>query len=435
MNTKNRARVLVIGAGEAGELVAREFERKQDSEIVLVGFVDDDPSKQGARIQNIPVIGTIADIPALIRSEEASEVLVSTPSVSGLVSRVTALVPAGFPVRILPSISSVILGKVDLSYIRDIDPSDLIGRSLVKTDQMLIAKAARGKHFLVTGAAGSIGREIVRQLWDSGAAYIIAVDAWEEGVFNIREEFDDKIDAGHPRLITYIGNTRDADRIAEIMDAYPIDVVIHAAAYKHLPLMEENPGEAYKTNVLGTKNVLDAAVTHGIRDFVLISTDKAVRPTSVMGKSKREAELLVQQYAKKHRDRRFCSVRFGNVLNSSGSLVPRLLRQIRTKSEVRITSFEMTRYFMTIPEAVSLVLSAWMIAKNGQTLILDMGKPIKIIDLAFQLIRLHGLEPYVDIAVREVGVRPGEKIHEELTYEEGKVRPSTVARVLIGEEL
>ena len=428
-------RVLIVGAGVAGDTVLKEIESSPDRGILPCGIVDDDPKKQGTALRGVHVLGAISDIPHLIGTDEFDQVLISTPSVSGLVDRVVAALPPGFPVKVLPSVSSVILGSVDLARVRDIDVSDLIDRPLVKADQVRIRKNVKSKTFLVTGAAGSIGSEIVRQLVDSGAKRVVAFDAWEEGVFNLREEFADRIKSKGQRFVAYIGNTRDATRIGEVLRAERIDAIIHAAAYKHVPLMEENPEEARKTNVLGTKNMLDAAVRHRVRDFVLISTDKAVNPSSVMGKSKRDAELLMKRYAKRHPTHRFCAVRFGNVLNSSGSVIPTFLRQIRAGAPVTVTDFRMTRYFMSIPEAVSLVLQAWIVAKNGQILILDMGEPVRILDLALQLIRLHGLEPYADIPIREIGARPGEKIHEELTYDAGKIRQSPAARVFIGEEL
>ncbi len=430
-----KKRVLIVGAGAAGTLVVKELRKQDRSDVELVGFVDDDPGKSGRTVQGLQVIGKIDEIPRILARRSVDQVLISTPSVGGLVARVTTLVPPGFPIKILPSISSVILGHVDISYVRDIEPSDIIGRPLVKADQQRISRKAKGKTFFVTGGAGSIGSEIVRQLYSSGARAIVVFDAWEEGVFNLMEELQTENDPKAPELHIFIGNVRDKKRLEEVMRQFKIDVILHAAAYKHVHLMEANPGESKKTNELGTKNVLDLAVKYKVRDFVLISTDKAVNPVSVMGKSKRAAELLMKTYAKKHADRRFCAVRFGNVLNSSGSMLPKFIRQIRAHSAVTITHKDMTRYFMSIPEAVSLVLMSWVVSKNGQILLLDMGKPTKILDLAKALIKLHGLTPYEDIPIVEVGIRPGEKIHEELTYDAKKMRSSPAARICIAEDI
>ncbi|MBI2120791.1 MAG: polysaccharide biosynthesis protein [Parcubacteria group bacterium] len=429
-------RVLIIGAGLAGRKTLQQIRKERRSDIFVVGFVDDDPKKQDTEIGGVAVLGVIDTIPRLVKAENIDQALISTPSVGGeLVTRVTRLLPPGISIKVLPSISSVILGKVDLSYIRDIDPSDLIGRPLVKSNQEIISEKAKGKSFLVTGGAGSIGSEIVRQLYDSKAKRVVVLDSWEEGVYHLLEELGPKRSAERPDLKTFIGNIRDKKRVEEILELFPVDVIIHAAAYKHLPLMEDNPGEARKTNFQGTKNMLDIAIKYGIKDFVLISTDKAVNPSCVMGETKRRAELLVKAYAKKYTNHRFCAVRFGNVLNSSGSIVPKFLKQIQNRTALTITDKEMTRYFMSIPEAVSLVLSSWVISKNGQILLLDMGEPIKILDLAINLLRIHGLEPYKDIEIKETGIRPGEKIHEKLAYDKHGIKPSSLERIFIAEEI
>lgn len=432
-----KKRLLIVGAGAAGTQVVRELKKNARAGIVVAGFVDDDPKKLGKAVRGITVMGAVGDIPRLIGELRVDQLLISTPSVAGLEKRVAQLVPPGFPIKILPSISSVILGHVDLSYIRDIHLGDIIGRPLVKADQQLISTRAKGKTFLVTGGAGSIGSEIVRQLYASQARAIVVLDAWEEGIFNLTEELqpEGRPLRGKPRLHMSIGNVRDKKRLEEVMRRFRVDVIVHAAAYKHVHLMEANPEESRKTNELGTKNMLDMAIRHGVRDFVLISTDKAVRPKSVMGKSKRAAELLMKRYAKKREGVRFCAVRFGNVLNSSGSMLPKFVRQIRTRSAITITHKDMTRYFMSIPEAVSLVLMAWKVSKNGQILILDMGRPVKIFELAEMLIKLHGLTPHEDIPIVEIGIRPGEKIHEELAYDTKKLRPSGADRVFIAEDV
>jgi FlaA1/EpsC-like NDP-sugar epimerase len=272
-------------------------------------------------------------------------------------------------------------------------------------------------------------------LYATGAKRVAILDSWEEGIFNLSEELKDGGNGKRPELVFYLGNVRDKERIDEVFKACKPDVVLHAAAYKHVHLLEGNRSEARKTNYLGTKNLLDACVRHRVRDFVFISTDKAVRPKSVLGETKREAELLVKQYAKRHTSAHFMSVRFGNVLNSSGSVVPTFVKQIRERRPVTITHRDMTRYFMAIPEAVSLVLLSWVVGENGQILVLDMGTPSRILDLAIRLIRMHGLEPYTDIPIREIGVRPGEKIHEELAYDSSKLRRAPVPRVFIAEDM
>jgi len=429
-------RLLIIGAGVAGQKTFEQIKKEGRSDIVIVGFIDDDIKKQGMKINNISVIGTINDIPRLIKSERIDQVLISTPSMGGeFITRITRLLPPGISIKVLPSISSVIMGKVDLSYVRDIDSSDLIGRPLIKSNQKLIYKETNKKSFLVTGGAGSIGSEIVRQLYDSKAKLIVVIDSWEEGVYNLLEELQTKQGAYRPQIKVFIGNIRDKKRIDEILNFFSIDVIIHAAAYKHLPLMENNPDEAWKTNYQGTKNLLDATIKHNIKDFVLISTDKAIKPSCVMGKSKRAAELFMKSYAKKHKKHRFCAVRFGNVLNSSGSIIPKFLKQIQNREAITITDINMTRYFMSIPEAVSLVLLSWIISKNGQILVLDMGEPVKIIDLALNLIRIHGLEPYKDISIKETGIRLGEKIHEDIFYNKQKIKSSFIEKIFIAEEI
>lgn len=431
-----KRRVIIVGAGVAGEMLVAEIAKEGRSDIIAIGFVDDDRKKQGMLVRGLKVFGTIEHLPEIVKEKHIDQVLISTPSVGkDLIMRVTRLLPHSVSIKVLPSVSSIILGKVDLSYVRDIDPSDLIGRPLVKADQQLILKRSKGKTFLVTGGAGSIGSEIVRQLYDSQAKEIIVLDSWEEGVFNLAEELRAAKNGHRPSVRMYIGNIRDKGRIEEILKKHAIDVVLHAAAYKHVPLMEENPDEAHKTNVEGTKNLLELAKTYGIKDFVLISSDKAVRPSNIMGATKRKAELLVQEYARKNPHSRFCSVRFGNVLNSSGSVLPIFLKQISSRSPVTVTHEEMTRYFMSIPEAVSLVLLSWIVAKNGQILLLDMGEPIKILDFAINLIRIHGLEPYTDIPIVITGARPGEKMHEELAYDTDKLRRSSLPRIYIAEEI
>ena len=431
-----RKKVLIVGAGKATEMVLDELGKDPRSDIIAIGIVDDNTKKKGSSIRGVKVLGTLKDIPRLCSQQRIDQILISVPSAgSDVAARVASLAPTGTPIKVLPSISSVILGSVDLSYVRDIDAGDIVGRPLIKSDQERIIAAADGKTFLITGGAGSIGSEITRQLFDSRAKKIVVLDASEEGVFNLSEELKQHAQIGRPELVFRIGNIRDRVRLEEVANETQLDVIIHAAAYKHVPLMEENPGEAKKTNEEGTQNLLDLAVERGIHDFVLVSTDKAVNPPNIMGKTKRAAELAVKQCAKEHPEMRLIAVRFGNVLNSSGSMLPTFLRQIRTRSPLTVTHKEVTRYFMSIPEAASLVLTSWIIGKNGQILLLDMGRPMKILDFAEKLIRMHGLVPYKDIPITEIGLRPGEKLHEELAYDPSRIRASSAPRIFIAEDL
>lgn len=432
----SQGRILVVGAGAAGRAVVRELAKARQPGFVIAGFVDDDPRKLGKPIGKSHVIGTIADLPKIVAARAIDQVLISVPSSGAdLVARIADLLPAGFPIKILPSATSVLLKGVELSYIRDLGPPDFVSQALSKPDQKLIARRAAGKTFLVTGGAGSIGSEIVRQLRSMGAKRVVVLDSREEGIFNLLEEFNPSGGRrDNPNIVARIGSIRDVERLNEIFAEFPFDAVIHAAALKHVPLMEENPGEARKTNVIGTRNVLEACARHKIQDFVLISTDKAVRPISVLGATKREAELLVKAYARRFRKRRFIAVRFGNVLNSSGSVIPTFVQQIQNRRAVTVTDSEATRYFISIPQAVSLTLTAWTIGRSGQILLLDMGSPVRILDLALHLIRLHGLEPYKDVPVEVIGLRPGEKTHEELSYE-GALKRSIADRIYIAEEI
>lgn len=432
--SRRKIRVIIVGAGTAGRKVVQQIRKEGRSDILVIGFVDDDKNKITHDIDGVRVLGMIRDIPRLIKQHRVDQIIISIPSIGkGVAQRVIDIAPPGFPIKVLPSIASIILGEVQFSNVRDLDLSDLIGRPLVKSSQRSIYRNVRGGTFLVTGGAGSIGSEIVRQLHDSKAARIVVVDSWEEGIYHLLEEFGSVQKKGYPQMHFLIGNIRDKKRLEEIFQMFSYDAVLHAAAYKHIHLTEANPTEARKTNYEGTKNLLALTVKYHVKDFLFISTDKAVHPVSVLGKTKRAAELLVKKYAKTYKNGRFFSVRFGNVLNSSGSVVPKFLRQIREEKRVTITDRNATRFFMSIPEAVSLVLQSWIVAKNGEILVLDMGEPVRIFDLALNLIKMHGLAPHHDVTIEETGLRPGEKIHEELFYDKNKVRPSKADRIFIAE--
>ena len=420
---KELRRVLIVGAGEAGTMIAREMLRHPESGLVPVGFVDDDPSKRRQRFLGLPVVGKIEDLPEAVQDLRADEVLIAIPSASGEVIRrvVEQARRAGVRYRIIPGIYEILSGKVAISQIREVNVEDLLRREPVRLELQEIAEYLRGKTILVTGAGGSIGSEIVRQVAKFNPQKLILLGHGENSLYRIERE----IERTWPELSwrTVVADVRDREKMDYVFKTFSPQVVFHAAAHKHVPMMELNPDEAVFNNVGGTKNVVELALQHGVERFVNISTDKAVNPTSVMGASKRVAEYLVQKAASQAgQNQAFVSVRFGNVLGSRGSVIPLFQEQIRAGGPVTVTHPEMTRYFMTIPEAAQLVLQAGGLGENGAVYVLDMGKPVRILDLAEELIRLSGLEPGRDIEIIFTGIRPGEKLFEELlTAEEGTV--------------
>ena len=420
-NSKGLRRVLIVGAGDAGTMLAREMIRHPESGLVPVGFLDDDAKKQRKRFIGIPVMGRIEDLPYIAVRTRADEVLVAIPSASGkVVRRVVDLAQrSGLRYRIVPGMYEILSGKVSISQIRDVDVVDLLRREPVRLDMGEIAGYLEGRTILVTGAGGSIGSEIVRQVVRFKPREIILLGRGENSLYILERE----LQQSWPNLnwSTIIADVRDREKIEYIFSRYRPEVVFHAAAHKHVPMMEENPDEAVFNNVIGTKNIVEVSFANNVERFVNISTDKAVNPTSIMGASKRVAEYIVQIVAEQAgADKAFVSVRFGNVLGSRGSVIPLFKQQIEKGGPVTITHPKMARYFMTIPEAAQLVLQAGSIGNNGVVYVLDMGEPIKIIDLAKDLIRLSGLVPEEDIEIAYTGMRPGEKLFEELlTSEEG----------------
>ncbi len=414
-------RVLIIGAGEAGTMLAREMLRHPESGLVPIGFLDDDPSKQRQRFVGLQVLGNIEDLPRVALKAHADEVLIAIPSAPGkVVRRVVELAQrTGLRHRIVPGIYEILSGKVAISQIRDVDVEDLLRRNPVQLDTSEIAGYLEGRVVLITGAGGSIGSEIVRQVARFRPRRILLLGRGENSLYQIERE----LDRTWPELDwrTIVADVRDREKMQHVFATYAPKVVFHAAAHKHVPMMEANPDEAVFNNVGGTKNVVELALEHGVERFVNISTDKAVNPTSIMGASKRVAEYLVQWAAQRvGPGQAFVSVRFGNVLGSRGSVIPLFKEQIASGGPVTVTHREMTRYFMTIPEAAQLVLQAGGLGDNGAVYVLDMGEPVRIADLARDLIRLSGLEPGVDIEIVFTGIRPGEKLFEELlTAEEG----------------
>ena len=414
-----RENLLIVGAGDAGAMLARELEQNDAATISIVGFVDDDEKKQKGRLAGFPILGTTRDLPSVVRKHKIDTIVIAIPSADGdAVRRIDRQCrKTGANVRIMPGIYEMISGEAGMGELREIRLEDLLRRDPIQLDFDQITGYIAGKTVLITGAGGSIGSELSRQISRVGAKEIILLGRGENSIYEIHQELKRKFP--EQTYHTVIANITDKDRMARIFKRFHPEVVFHAAAHKHVPLMEIQPDEAVRNNVFGTKNVAELADENQAEIFVLISTDKAVNPTSVMGATKRTAELVLQEI-NQHSKTKFVTVRFGNVLGSRGSVVPLFEKQIAAGGPVTVTHKEMTRFFMTIPEAVQLVLQAGSQAEGGEVFLFDMGKPVKINDMAEDLIRLHGLTPGRDIKIVYTGLRPGEKLYEELlTSEEG----------------
>jgi len=411
---------LIVGAGDAGVQLVRALKDEKQSPFFPVGFVDDDPAKQGLVIHGVRVLGSRSHLPDLIRQRNVASILIAMPSASARVLRETvelARAAAVKDVKILPFLSELYSGEIKATDVREVEPEDVLSRDPIKIDTELIKEALSGKRVLVTGASGSIGSEICRQVLRFGVEELLALDIDETGLFDLNRELMRRFAERHVRVI--VGDVRDRKRIRNVFSAYHPQVIFHAAAYKHVPLMEEFPAEAVKTNIFGTRTVLEEARRQSVEAFVFISTDKAVNPTSVMGTTKRVAETIVRS-PDGLSSTRCMAVRFGNVLGSRGSVIPTFVDQIHRGGPVTVTHPDMRRYFMLTSEAVLLVLQAGAMGRGGEVFVLDMGKSVLILDLAKELIRFHGYEPDQDMAIVFTGVRPGEKLYEELlTAEEG----------------
>ncbi len=408
--------VIVVGAGDAAQLMLREMLRTPSLGYTPIGLIDDDPRKKNLRLHGIRVLGTTDELPHLLRDRRPDELLIAIPSASGVQrARIVEMARAeNVPVKTLPGLNELISGDLDLAnQIRPVEVEDLLGREPVEVDFDSIASYVEGKTVLVTGAGGSIGSELCRQLARAEPQRIVMVDQAESALHDIERELVDE--RRFPAAVPVLANVRDRRRLSEVFERYRPDVVFHAAAYKHVPLMEANPLVSVENNVLGTRAVADVSIAHGVERFVLISTDKALNPHSVYGQTKTLCEWIVGSHGERDDvPTRFVAVRFGNVLNSAGSVIPLFRRQIERGGPVTVTDPEMTRFFMTIPEAVALVIQAGAIGGRGRILVLDMGDPIRIVDLARNMIRLSGKEPDRDVEITYIGARPGEKIHEEL---------------------
>lgn len=416
---RQRTRVLIVGAGDAGAMIARELQHRYYDSKQLVGFIDDDRSKHNHILFGVKIFGNRKAIKKVATNYRIQEIIIALPSANGKQLRriIYECKKTNCEVKILPGLYELIDGKISIQQVRNVDLEDLLRREPVKLDIARIAGYLTGKTVLVTGAGGSIGSELCRQIAALSPKNLILLGRGENSIYEIHQELLERYPA--LQIEPVIADVRDRERIKRIFDYYHPQVIFHAAAHKHVPLMELQPDEAVRNNIFGTKNVVEAADEFGAEIFILISTDKAVNPTSVMGVTKRVAELILENMNQNSKTI-YAAVRFGNVLGSRGSVVPLFKKQIAKGGPVTITHPDMKRYFMTIPEAVQLVLQAGSMAKGGEVFVLDMGEPVKIVDMVCDLIKLSGLEPGIDIAIRYTGLRSGEKLFEELlTAEEG----------------
>jgi FlaA1/EpsC-like NDP-sugar epimerase len=423
--------VLIVGAGNGGQQVAFELRRNPGLRSAPVGFVDDDPRKQGMRVAGHKVLGTTDELPRVLDGVRPTEVIIAIPSAPGTMRQkvVTACRERGIPVRTLPTTFELLSGGGTLMrQVREVRVEDVLGRDPVRVEIDRVGAYLRGRTVLVTGAGGSIGAELSRQIARVGPKLLVLVEHSENALFEIRRELEEE--RHFRRAAAVLADCKDATRMREIFGEHQPSVVFHAAAYKHVPLMEENPVEAVRNNAVATRIVAAAAGEAGAEHFVLVSTDKAVSPATVMGASKALAEWAVEAAQNRWKGTRYSSVRFGNVLGSSGSVVPIFRRQIAQGGPVTVTDEKMTRYFMTIPEAVQLIIRSGELSTGGEVFVLEMGEPVKILDLARNMIRIAGLEPEVDVGIELVGRRPGEKLHEELFNPGERPQPTPAEKIV-----
>lgn len=425
-------RVLIVGAGDAAETIIREINRIRIERYRVIGLVDDDPAKKDLVIHGIPVLGQTEQIREICTEHEVEEIIIAMPSASQKQLRHVIGLCSGTKLKFqsLPGVRELIDGRVTVSQIRPVEINDLLGREVVELDHQAIGRFLNGRRVLITGAGGSIGSEMCRQVGPFKPAQLILIEQAETPLFDIENE----LLKSFPQMpvAARICDIYDRQRVMQLWQEHKPEVVIHAAAHKHVPLMERNPSEAIKNNILGTRNVADACCAFGADEFVLISTDKAVNPSSVMGASKRVAEIYIQALnGRPDCKTQFKAVRFGNVLGSSGSVIPTFRRQIAQGGPITVTHPEMTRYFMTIPEAAQLVLQAASTGNGGQVFLLDMGEPVRIVDLARQMITLSGFRPDEDIEILFTGVRPGEKLFEELRTDGENIEPTVHPKIMV----
>jgi FlaA1/EpsC-like NDP-sugar epimerase len=423
-------RVLIIGADDTGEMLLREMRQNRKADYTPVGFLDKEPGKMGKYIHSVPILGGIEELDAVAAEKHIHEVIVASPSITGREMRkiVETCDRVGVRCKTVPPIGDILNGKVNVSQIREISIEDLLGREHIELDAEKIWQYLSGKKVMVTGAAGSIGRELCRQILKIGPKQLILFERAENELFYLDLEFAKRSLNGLYEAV--LGDILDVGRLEWAMRKFRPDVVFHAAAYKHVPMQEAHPVEAIKNNIIGTRNVAEMSIKYGVEKFVMISTDKAVKPANVMGATKRIAEVICQEMNRQNRTK-FVVVRFGNVLNSAGSVIPIFKEQILKGGPVTVTHPEATRYFMSIPEAAQLVMQAGAIGVGGEIFILDMGEPIKILDLARDMVRLMGLKVGEDIDIVYSGLRPGEKLHEKLATDEEKMEPTIHEKIML----
>ena len=432
--SKGEERIMIIGAGEAGRTLANEIENSDYIASRVVCVIDDNPSKLHKRLCGVPIVGNRHDIPEAVKTYEVDRIVFAIPTAKPSVRKeiLDICATTGCQVQVLPGIFQLVNGEIGINKLREVDPQDLLGRDPIKVNMDEIMHYISGKVVMVTGGGGSIGSELCRQIARANPKQLIILDIYENNAYDIQMELSRK--CPDLDLVVLIGSVRNTARLDYVLSTYRPELVFHAAAHKHVPLMEDSPNEAIKNNVFGTYKMAQAAAKYGVKRFVLISTDKAVNPTNIMGASKRLCEMVVQMMNRES-ETEFVAVRFGNVLGSNGSVIPLFKKQIEAGGPVTVTHPDIIRYFMTIPEAVSLVLQAGYYAKGGEIFVLDMGDPVKIDDMARNLIRLSGYEPDVDIKVEYTGLRPGEKLYEELLMKEEGMQDTANKLIHIGKPI
>ena len=432
---KRQNRIMLIGAGACGQILIKEIQNSRKLDTVVCCAIDDNPNKKGRFIENVEIVGDRNDIVSMAKKFQITTIIFAIPSCSPRAQKeiLNICKETKCMLKIIPGMYQLISDEVSISRLRDVEVSDLLGREQIRVNNEHIFSSLRDKVVLVTGGGGSIGSELCRQLAKAEPKQLIIFEIYENSAYEIQQEL--KRTVPELNLVTLIGSVRNTNRIRSVMRTYRPDVVFHAAAHKHVPLMEDSPNEASKNNVLGTYKTATAAAMYGVKKFVLISTDKAVNPTNIMGASKRLCEMVVQMMDRSSPDTSFVAVRFGNVLGSNGSVIPLFKKQIAAGGPVTVTDKRIIRYFLTIPEAVSLVLQASVYARGGEIFVLDMGEPVKIDDMARNLIRLSGYTPDVDIPIVYTGLRPGEKLYEELLMVEEGLKETENKLIHIGKPI